>query len=198
VLHVDIETLRQNGKKPGPQHEHCHLDEKPWVSPATARRLCCDASLVTVLEDKNGQVLNVGRRSRTVPAPIGRALRERDRTCRFPGCCEARYTDAHHIQHWAMGETNFESWCLVYLPATGMPGSWFLDAKRGPMHTSYSPTPSARERKAAHPSSRQRNRRRTPRRLAPVPPYHESGTAWRSALPAEIVPAAKKAEECRP
>ncbi|MBP6701817.1 MAG: DUF222 domain-containing protein [Halioglobus sp.] len=110
VLHVDIDTLRQNGKEPGPQHEHCHLDEKPWVSPATARRLCCDASLVTVLEDKNGQVLNVGRRSRTVPAPIGRALKERDRTCRFPGCCESRYTDFHHIQHWADGgETSLDN-----------------------------------------------------------------------------------------
>ena len=110
VLHVDIDTLRKNGKEPGPQHEHCHLDEKPWVSPATARRLCCDASLVTVLENKNGQVLNVGRRSRTVPAPIGRALKERDRTCRFPGCCESRYTDFHHIQHWADGgETSLDN-----------------------------------------------------------------------------------------
>jgi len=110
VLHVDINTLRQNGKEPGPQHAHCHLDEKPWLSPATARRLCCDASLVTVLEDKSGQVLNVGRRSRTVPAPIGRALKARDRTCRFPGCCEARYVDAHHIQHWADGgETSLDN-----------------------------------------------------------------------------------------
>jgi len=110
VLHVDIHTLRDNGKEPGPQHEHCHLDEKPWVSPTTARRLCCDASLVTVLEDENGQVLNVGRRSRTVPAPIGRALKERDKTCRFPGCCEARYTDSHHIQHWADGgETSLDN-----------------------------------------------------------------------------------------
>jgi len=110
VLHVDINTLRENGKEPGPQHEHCHLDEKPWVSPTTARRMCCDASIVTVLEDRNGKVLNVGRRSRTVPAPIGRALKERDKTCRFPGCCEARYTDFHHIQHWADGgETSLDN-----------------------------------------------------------------------------------------
>jgi len=110
VLHVDINTLRQNGNDLDPQNEHCHLDEKPWVSPATARRLCCDASLLTVLEDKNGRVLNVGRRSRTVPAPIGRALKERDRTCRFPGCCEARYVDSHHIQHWADGgETSLDN-----------------------------------------------------------------------------------------
>jgi hypothetical protein len=110
VLHVDIDTLRQNEKEPGAQHQHCHFDKKPWLSPKTARRLCCDASLVTVLEDMNGKVLNVGRRSRTVPAAIDRALKHRDKTCRFPGCCESRYTDAHHIQHWVDGgETSLEN-----------------------------------------------------------------------------------------
>jgi hypothetical protein len=103
VLHVDIDTLRTQG-------ERCHLDEKPWIAPQTAKRLCCDASLVTVLEDKHGNVLNVGRRSRTVPANISRALKERDKTCRFPGCCESRYVDVHHIQHWADGgETSLDN-----------------------------------------------------------------------------------------
>jgi hypothetical protein len=110
VLHVDIETLRKQAGPSGCAHEHCHLDEKPWISPATAKRLACDASLVTVLEDENGHVLNIGRRSRTVPAHIDRALKERDKTCRFPGCCESRYVDAHHIKHWADGgETSLEN-----------------------------------------------------------------------------------------
>ena len=110
VLHVDIKTLREHGVYSDCAHEHCHLDEKPWLSPATARRLACDASLVTVLEGDKGQVLNVGRRSRTVPARITRALKERDNTCRFPGCCESRYVDAHHIQHWADGgETSLDN-----------------------------------------------------------------------------------------
>ena len=103
VLHVDIHTLRENSKRTNCAHEHCHLDEKPWLTPDTARKLACDASLVTVLEDEHGEVLNVGRRSRTVPAHIGRALKERDKTCRFPGCCESRYVDAHHVEHWADG-----------------------------------------------------------------------------------------------
>jgi hypothetical protein len=32
-----------------------------------------------------------------------RALRSRDRTCRFPGCGQHRFLHAHHIQHWAQG-----------------------------------------------------------------------------------------------
>ena len=69
----------------------------------TARRLSCDASLMTVLEDEKGNVLNIGRRARTVPASIRRALDLRDKTCRFPGCSESRNVESHHIEHWADG-----------------------------------------------------------------------------------------------
>ncbi|MEH6569176.1 MAG: DUF222 domain-containing protein [Halioglobus sp.] len=110
MLHVDINTLqaRQHNTDSGP--ECCHLDNKQWISPKTARRLACDASLVTVLEDETGKVLNIGRRARTVPASIRRALSVRDETCRFPGCCESRFVDAHHIEHWADGgETSLDN-----------------------------------------------------------------------------------------
>jgi hypothetical protein len=50
----------------------------------------------------DGSVLDVGRRSRTVPAPIRRALVARDPHCRFPGCA-SRHCDAHHLVHWADG-----------------------------------------------------------------------------------------------
>lgn len=114
MLHVDINTLRQHALTEDVSgagaHECCHLDEKPWISPDTARRLACDASLVTVLEDENGQVLNIGRRSRTVPAHIRRALSIRDKTCCVPGCTQSRYIDAHHIVHWADGgETSLDN-----------------------------------------------------------------------------------------
>ena len=118
VLHVDINTLRDGLKGAADPdslfHEHCHLADcadkgdkarpgKAWLSAATAKRLSCDASLLTVLEDDAGQVLNIGRKSRTVPAAIARGLALRDQGCRFPGCCESHYTEAHHIQHWAEG-----------------------------------------------------------------------------------------------
>ena len=103
LLHVDINTLRRQGHATCHAHGHCHTDKDRWMPPQTAKRLSCDASVVTVLEDEQGRVLNIGRRTRTVPPAISRALAIRDRTCRFPGCCEARYVDAHHIQHWADG-----------------------------------------------------------------------------------------------
>jgi hypothetical protein len=88
------------------QHRRCTLENEACVFPlaaTAARRLACDATLVTVLEDKAGSVLNVGRRTRAIPPAIRRALTLRDHGCCFPGCCETRFVDAHHIHHWCDG-----------------------------------------------------------------------------------------------
>ena len=34
---------------------------------------------------------------------LRRLLHARDKGCRFPGCSNSRYVDAHHIEHWANG-----------------------------------------------------------------------------------------------
>jgi len=72
------------------------------VSAETSRRLSCDASLVAMRQSADGGVLDVGRKTRTVPPSIRRALLARDKTCRFPGCTPRR-CDAHHIEHWLDG-----------------------------------------------------------------------------------------------
>ncbi len=110
VMHVDVNTLREQRSGTCCTHGRAHFEDKPWLAPSTARRLSCDASLVTVLEDDAGKVLNVGRKSRIVPGHIRRALRERDGVCQYPGCQESEYVDAHHIQHWAEGgETRLDN-----------------------------------------------------------------------------------------
>lgn len=58
-------------------------------------------------------VLDVGRKRRLAPASLRRALEARDRGCRFPGC-GSRFTDAHHIRHWADGgETKLSNLVLL-------------------------------------------------------------------------------------
>lgn len=42
-------------------------------------------------------------RSRSIPPALRRALRARDRGCRFPGCQRSRHLDAHHVEHWVDG-----------------------------------------------------------------------------------------------
>ncbi len=95
-------------------HFNSHLDNGPPLAPDTVRRIACDAALVALAEDADGNILNVGRKSRTVPASIRRALNVRDRGCRYPGCCHSRHVDAHHIEHWCDGgETSLENLVLL-------------------------------------------------------------------------------------
>ena len=87
-----------------------YTDDRRCIAPHVARQLACDASRRTVLENERGEVLNIGRRSRIVPWHIAHALRIRDGGCRFPGCNQHRWTDAHHIHHWADGgETSLDN-----------------------------------------------------------------------------------------
>ena len=72
------------------------------ISMETSQRLSCDASSVPMRHDAEGTVLDVGRKTRTIPPSIRRALAARDTTCRFPGCTSRR-CDAHHLQHWTDG-----------------------------------------------------------------------------------------------
>jgi hypothetical protein len=64
--------------------------------------------------DEQGQPLSIGRKTRAIPAAIKRALMIRDRTCRFPGCCNRLFLDGHHLRHWADGgETSLSNTCLL-------------------------------------------------------------------------------------
>jgi hypothetical protein len=97
VVHVAAETLRSGAAG------CCQIEDGPSIPAETARRFSCDASVVTLVEDEHGEPLNAGRKTRTTSAPLRRLLMARDKGCRFPGCCNARYIDMHHIKHWANG-----------------------------------------------------------------------------------------------
>ena len=104
VPDVDGPPRRCRTACPGPTGGQSALDEAGGihVSAETARRLACDAASVTMRHGKTGEVLDVGRRTRTISPALRRALAARDRHCRFPGCAATR-CDAHHIEHWAQG-----------------------------------------------------------------------------------------------
>ncbi len=94
----------------GDQNRHPANLDGQWLTPSAARRMACDAGLLIVEEDEAGNVLNIGRKSRIIPAAMARALAIRDNGCQFPGCCETRYTEGHHIKHWADGgETKLDN-----------------------------------------------------------------------------------------
>jgi hypothetical protein len=83
VVHVDAAVLH-DGQADG---QSC-IEQSIAVSAETSRRLCCDAAVVRISEDAQhvaGSILNVGRKTRTIPPALRRALNSRDRMCRFPG-----------------------------------------------------------------------------------------------------------------
>jgi len=80
----------------------------------SVKRLCCDGDAVVIVENEEGEPLSVGRKTRTVPTAIKRALQARDKGCVFPGCHHTRFVDAHHVQHWsAGGETSLDNLLLL-------------------------------------------------------------------------------------
>jgi hypothetical protein len=102
VVHVDVMTLRDGDGE-------SELADGAPIDGETARRLACDSAIVPLLE-RAGRPLGVGRKTRSVPPALRRALASRDRGCRFPGCASHRTVDAHHIEHWANGgATNLEN-----------------------------------------------------------------------------------------
>jgi hypothetical protein len=97
VVHVDGPVLA-DPDQPG----QSVLEDGPHFSAEESRRVACDASRVLMKHDAEGRVTEVGARTRTIPPALRRALQHRDRGCRFPGC-SSRFTQGHHIQHWANG-----------------------------------------------------------------------------------------------
>jgi hypothetical protein len=98
--HADADEPDQDGAH---QQASCRLEHDTELAEETARRIACDAAVVTVQEDTHGNVLDIGRRTRSIPPAIRRALQRRDGGCRFPGCLNHRFVDAHHVHHWADG-----------------------------------------------------------------------------------------------
>jgi hypothetical protein len=106
AISVSAETLRpcpdRGGATPDPTAVACFRDGT-CISDTAVRRLACDCGVVGVVEDERGVALSVGRRTRTIPGAMKRALLRRDRTCRYPGCNTRVFLEGHHITHWIDG-----------------------------------------------------------------------------------------------
>jgi hypothetical protein len=85
------------------------------ISPADARLLACDCAVIPAVLDSAGEVLDIGRKSRTWPIAVRRAIELRDKTCRHLDCAApAEHCDIHHKVHWADGgPTNYANGILA-------------------------------------------------------------------------------------
>ncbi|MGE9782313.1 DUF222 domain-containing protein [Janibacter sp. G368] len=74
------------------------------LSPASVRKLACEAGVIPVMLGGDGEPLELGRATRFFTPGQKRLLWLRDGGCTFPGCTmPAHWTDAHHVQYWSLG-----------------------------------------------------------------------------------------------
>ena len=87
----------------GEAHGVGEIDGDP-VTPEDVRRMACDAGVTRMITGPDGEVLDVGRKTRVVPPAIRRVIERRDQGCTWEGCdAPVGWCDAHHIVHWADG-----------------------------------------------------------------------------------------------
>ncbi|MCH7743359.1 MAG: DUF222 domain-containing protein [Proteobacteria bacterium] len=105
MVHVDEAALVDSGS------DQSGKSDLPVES---VRRIMCDASIVPITKNKQGDPLNMGRKQRVVSPPLKRALIGRDKCCRYPGCGHDKWLDAHHVMHWVDGgETSLSNTLLL-------------------------------------------------------------------------------------
>lgn len=108
-LHVDAPGLRGEG---GGLHE---TEDGFVLDPFAVSQLACDPSMTRIVFGPDSEVLDVGRKTRVVPAGLRRAVVARDRHCVAPGCGRsAKWCDVHHLVPWSEGgETVIDNLCLL-------------------------------------------------------------------------------------
>jgi uncharacterized protein DUF222/HNH endonuclease len=159
TVDVDLDSLtRDDGRA-------VHVRDGPALAPETARRLGCDSAVVPILRS-GGEILSVGRRTRSIPSHIRRALDSRDKGCRFPGCENRRWVDAHHIRHWASGgETRLDNLVMLCRHHHRLVHEGGFSVRRAP-------------------TGEHEFRRPDGRLIAPAPPLPSSGAARPHLTPA--------------
>jgi Domain of unknown function (DUF222)/HNH endonuclease len=109
VAHVPLEALVE-----GDSTLSGELEEGGLISTETVRRIACDATVAIAVDDDVGHTMYEGRARRLPSDAQRREVRRRDRHCRFPGCTNVTFTNAHHIKPWKPdGRTDLDNLALL-------------------------------------------------------------------------------------
>src|SRR4029079_10930708 len=93
----DVLTRRSLVELDAPQ---CEIQGFGPIPRTTAERMVCDCAIARMVVGAAGEILDLGRRTRTIPRRLRRAIVLRDQHCQFPGCrAPAAWCDVHHLTH---------------------------------------------------------------------------------------------------
>jgi hypothetical protein len=92
------------------------LERDGLIDCETVQRLACDATIAIAVDDDTGHTMYEGRARRFPSDAQRREVMRRDRHCRFPGCTNVTFTNAHHIVPWEPGgKTDLDNLALMCL-----------------------------------------------------------------------------------
>lgn len=102
LVMVSLDQLTGHGH--GPSHGHGETVDSTVLSRSDLDYLSCDCSISRLVIGPNSEPLDIGRKSRVIPAAMRRAVIARDRHCQHPGCFRAaRWCDVDHKIDWIHG-----------------------------------------------------------------------------------------------
>jgi hypothetical protein len=107
IVHADLTVMTEG--EPG----RAEIEEGPNLTATTLERLACDCG-IRLATEREGETIDVGRRTRSIPVALERAILDRDRSrCRFPGCTQQGRLQVHHRRHWSRGGTTDVRNCFL-------------------------------------------------------------------------------------
>jgi hypothetical protein len=110
VVLIDLQTLLGQLREAGV----CELSDGTAISPATARRLACQAGILPAVLDGPSRKLDLGYTQRLASAAQRLALMVRDGGCVFPDCDRPSWMcDAHHLDPFPRGPTDLDNLASV-------------------------------------------------------------------------------------
>jgi hypothetical protein len=91
------------------------LDAGTHLAPETVRKLCCDGSVIPIVLNGRGEVMDWGLEKRFFSDAQTKRLWLRDGGCTYPGCdAPPTWTEGHHLVHWAdFGPTKLDNAALL-------------------------------------------------------------------------------------
>jgi hypothetical protein len=120
------------------------LERDGLISTEVIRHIACDATFAVAVDDDVGHTMYEGRASRWPTHAQRREIMRRDRHCRFPGCTNVTFTNAHHIKLWKpeRGRTDLDNLALLCVHHHGVVhrGAWTMSGDANAELTFVGPT----------------------------------------------------------
>jgi hypothetical protein len=114
VVHVPLDALVDDAVEA--TELAGELERDGLIDCETVQRLACDATIAVAVDDDAGHTMYEGRARRFPTDAQRREVMRRDRHCRFPGCTNVTFTNAHHVVPWEPGgKTDLDNLALMCL-----------------------------------------------------------------------------------